>query len=265
MVTLPHPTERWDAEANRWEPAVTRGVSIVVLAFNEAANLTGAVREIREAAMVSLDDYEVIVVNDGSTDGTGEIADWLALHWGDVRVVHHPENRGLRAGYETGLSTATLPYAVWLPADREMAPESIAAILRAIGTADLVIPYHGNPSARGWFRRLLTWGSTTQLNGLLGYPLHYWQGTVVYPTELARRLPRTEAGFFFCAEMLAHALDAGLSYVEIPLAHTDRQHGRSKAVGLRQIWRAQTLIVRLWWRLRVRTAAEALGFALEHR
>jgi hypothetical protein len=103
------------------------------------------------------------------------------------------------------------------------------------------------------------------LNWLLGHDLNYFQGTVVYPTDLARRLPRTVPGFFFCAEMLCHALDQGLTYVEVPLVHQERQHGVSKAVSWGAIWRAQKLILRLWYRLRVQTACAALGFALEHR
>jgi dolichol-phosphate mannosyltransferase len=243
-----------------------RTVSIIVPAFNETHSLQGAVRDVTMAAdAAGLDDFEIIVVDDGSTDGTAECADYLAAQCDWVRVVHHDGNRGLRAAYESGLERACTAYVTWVPGDGEMARESIQAILEAVGTADLVIPYHGTPERRTWLRRLLTWGSTSQLNFFLGHDLRYFQGTVVYPTDLARRLPRTEAGFFCTAEMLCHALDRGCSYVETPLIHQERQHGVSKAVGVRQVWRAQKLILRLWWRLRVRAAAEALGFALEAR
>lgn len=243
-----------------------RSVSIIMLAYNEEHNLHAAVLDVLTAARLArLDDFEILLVNDGSTDGTGRIADCLSRQCAQVRAIHHPHNAGLRAGYESGLAAASLAYTVWFPSDGEMARDSIQEILTAVGTADLVIPYHGTPERRGWYRRLLTWGSTSQLNALLGHNLHYFQGTVVYPTALARSLPRTEGGFFFCAEMLAHALDAGLTYVEIPLEHVQREYGESKALGLSKIWAAQKLIVRLWWRLRVRTAFQALGWALEHR
>mgnify|MGYP000895555951 CR=1 FL=1 len=238
------------------------GVSIIVPAYNEGGNVEAALYGVLCAAREALGrDFEIIAVNDGSEDNTGATLDALAGAWPDLTVLHHERNRGLKAAYETGLARATMPFVVWLPGDGEMATPSIAAILRAVGTADLVVPYHGTPERRTWFRRLLTWGSTTQLNLLLGHDLNYYQGTVVYPTAFARRLPRTENGFFFCAEMLAHALDEGLTYVEVPLAHTDRAHGVSKAVSWRAIWRAQLLILRLFYRLRIRPLVDVTRYA----
>lgn len=239
---------------------MTRSLSIIVPAFNEAGNLGQALKEISAAAIFCVERHEIIIVDDGSTDGTAEIADSLAEIMPAVRVIHHPKNLGLRAAYESGLAVAAMGYVVWFPSDCEMAYASIKAILTAVDTTDLVIPYHGTPERRTWIRRLLTWGSTTQLNWLLGHSLHYFQGTVVYPTELARRLPRTEAGFFVMAEQLAHALDAGLTYTEVPLEHVERTSGVSKAVSWAAIWRAQKLILRLWWRLRVQPFGDVLAY-----
>lgn len=249
-----------------------RAISIIVPAYNEEANIEMALAMIRVAAVESrLDDHEIIVVDDGSTDGTRAVAERFAAGVAlkpdgtpVCRVVGYARNAGLRAAYETGLFHATMPYTVWLPSDGEMAMESIKAIFHQVGHATLVVPYHGTPERRTWFRRLLTWGSTTQLNVLLGHDLHYFQGTVVYPTAMARRLPRTEGGFFFCAEMLAHAMDEHPSYVQVPLVHTDRAHGVSKAVSWRAIWRAQLLILRLHYRLRLKPLCETLSYALSH-
>jgi dolichol-phosphate mannosyltransferase len=225
-----------------------RALSILVLAFNERDNLAGAVSDIQGAAAV-LDDYEIVIVNDGSTDGTGRVADCLAAKHADVRVLHHDVNRGLRAGYETGLDAARMERVIWLPADREMTAASICRIFAAVGSADLVLPYHGNPAARPWFRRLLTWVSTTEINLLLGHRLRYYQGTAVYPTALARALPKTVDGFFFCAEMLVYAMTLGLTYTQVPLTHQERTYGVSKAVSWRRIWDAQLAVLRFWWRL----------------
>jgi glycosyltransferase involved in cell wall biosynthesis len=232
-----------------------RTVSIIVPAYNEQGNVCGAVSDILTAARdARLDAFEVILVDDGSTDGTWALMKLLErTRWSTVSAYRHPENRGLKAAYEN---------VVWFPSDLEMARESIRDILAAIGTADLVIPYHGNPSARPWFRRLLTWGSTLQLNVALGHRLRYFQGTLALPTEMARRLPRTESGFFFAAEMLSWALEEGPAYVEVPLVHQERTYGVSKAVSWKAIWRAQCLIARLAFRIHAERAALLAQYAL---
>jgi hypothetical protein len=101
-------------------------------------------------------------------------------------------------------------------------------------------------------RRALTRISTDQVNLLFGWNLKYYQGPAVYPTELARALPRTVQGFYFATEMLVHALDAGYSFVEIGLTHQERSYGRSKAVAWTNAANAQWTILRLWWEIRVR-------------
>jgi glycosyltransferase involved in cell wall biosynthesis len=226
-------------------------VSVFVPAYNEAANLEGALRDIVGAAAV-LADYEVIVVNDGSRDGTGQLAERLAQENRRIRVVHQPRNLGIAAAYERALDEAKLEYFSFLPGDGEIAPQSIRDILAAVGTADIVAPYHGNSRARQLHRRVLTWTSTTLVNTLFGLRMRYFQGPCIYQTPLARRLPKTAGGFYFLTEMLVHAVRAGYSYVEVPLTHQDRSHGRSKAVSVRNVLKALRAIAILWWAIHIR-------------
>jgi glycosyltransferase involved in cell wall biosynthesis len=226
-------------------------VTIFVPAYNEAANLGGAVHDVVSAAQV-LDDWEIIIVDDGSTDDTGRVADALGASVPKTRVVHNPRNLGLARGYRIALEQATMPHFTFVPGDREVSVESIRAILGAVGTADIVVPYHANAAARPWYRRVLTWASTRLMNLLFGLELRYYQGPCVYPTALARSLRTTTTGFFFLAEMLVQALRAGHSFVEVGLIHQERVHGRSKAVSLANIARALKTVIRLWWVVRVK-------------
>src|SRR5439155_19325512 len=138
-----------------------RRVSIFVPAYNESAQLDGAIADISLAAEATLDDYEILLVDDGSTDGTGPLADRLAQQRPRLRVLHQPSNQGIAAGYARALEAARFEYFGFLPADREIDPTSIKTILAAVGTAEIVAPYHGNPRARQVYRRLLTVTSTT--------------------------------------------------------------------------------------------------------
>ena len=240
----------------------SRTMSVVVPAYNEMGNLEGAVKDVVQA-LRTFDDYEVIVVNDGSKDGTGEVADRLAATIDRVRAIHHERNRGFSASYQTGLKNARLAYFTFVPGDHEVAFESVEAIFDAVGKADLVIPYHGTPWNRAWHRRILSWICTTQLNILFSRRLKYYQGPVVYQTELARILPINTNGFFFATEMLVNALLMGYSFLEVPLTHHERAYGQSKAVKPSNIVNAQLTILRLWWCLRIRGAVAARPGSVE--
>jgi glycosyltransferase involved in cell wall biosynthesis len=239
-----------------------RTMSVVVPAYNEMGNLENAVKDVVHA-LRTFDDYEVIIVNDGSQDGTGEVADRLAATIDRVRVIHHEQNRGFSASYQTGLEHARMAYFTFVPGDHEVALESIEGIFGAVGKADLVVPYHGTPWNRTWHRRILTWICTTQLNILFSRDLNYFQGPAVYPTALARVLPINTSGFFFATEMLVNALLMGYSYVEVPLTHHERTYGQSKAVKPANIVNAQLTILRLWWSLRVRGGVAARPSSVE--
>ena len=239
-----------------------RTMSVVVPAYNEMGNLENAVKDVVHA-LRTFDDYEVIIVNDGSKDGTGEVADRLAATMDRVRVIHHPQNRGFSASYRTGLANARMAYFTFVPGDHEVALESVEEIFNAVGTADLVVPYHGTPWNRARERRILTWLCTTQLNVLFSRSLKYFQGPAVYPTELARILPNNTVGFFFATEMLVNALLMGYSYVEVPLTHRERAYGQSKAVKMSNIVDAQITILRLWWNLRIRNGVLARPSTVE--
>ena len=238
-----------------------RRVSIFVPAYNEAAHLEGAIADIASAAQAALDDYEILLVDDGSTDGTGPLADRVAQQRPKLRVIHQPTNQGIAAGYARALEVARFEYFGFLPGDREVDPISIKNILAAVGAAEIVAPYHGNPKARQAYRRVLTLVSTTLVNRLFGLRLRYFQGPCVYPTRLARALPKTAGGFYFPTQMLVHALCAGRTYVEVPLIHQDRAHGRSKAVSWRNIMRALRTIAVTWWAIRIRRVKPREGSA----
>jgi glycosyltransferase involved in cell wall biosynthesis len=244
-----------------------RTLSIIVPAYNESRSLEGVVSNIK-AASDSLDGFEILLVDDGSADDTGFVADELAREHPEVTVIHHPRNRGFAAAYGSGLARARLAYVTFLPGDNEVSLGSITNIFSAVGTADIVVPYHATPWNRALYRRFLTWVCVSEINLLFGWRLKYTQGNAVYPTELARMLPITTRHFFFITEMLVHALVAGYSFVHVPLTHQERTYGRSKAVSMDNIINAEATMLRLWWNVRVQgqravpRAASASGSSL---
>lgn len=230
-----------------------RELSIFVPAYNEEHNLEGAVRDILEAASAVCDDFEILIVNDGSRDGTSAVAEGLAAADPRITAIHNPVNMGMVAGYRKALARARFPYFTFLPGDREVAAASIRAIFEAIGTAQIVVPYHANPRARALHRRFLTWTFTKTANAVFGLRLPYYQGPCVYPTELARSLvPWARGRLYFLAEMLVRALKSGRTFVAVGLQHQKRAHGKAHSVSLSTIKEALAMVGRVWWDLNVR-------------
>src|SRR5262245_56356669 len=116
-------------------------LSVVVLAYNEAQNLRPAALELLRELEASGRSFELVLVDDGSTDGTGAIADELAAGHRGVRAVHHGTNLGLGGGYRTGLREATGDLVTFFPADGQFPATIIGQFLPLAATHDLVLGY----------------------------------------------------------------------------------------------------------------------------
>lgn len=227
-------------------------ISILVPAMNEEKNLATTVERIVDALSITVEDYEIIIVNDGSTDGTGVKADEIATHYPGIRVLHNRRNMGLGYCYAAGYRAATKNFFVYIPGDNTWPTRSFVELFGNLGRADVITSYASNPEVREPVRRLLSRAYTVMLNLLFGRRMHYYNGLTIYPVDFLRRDPVTTFGFGFQAEVLLKALAQGLSYVEIPLPIDRRTAGRSKAVSLRNIASVAMTVVRLLVDLRLR-------------
>lgn len=228
---------------------MTTTLSVIVPAFNEAQNLSGAVEGILRAIGDRLSDYEVIIVNDGSRDNTGLLAEELAKQNPHIRVIHHPVNQGLGASFRTGINASRLDYLMWVPGDNDVDPESIKEILEQVGKAEIIIPYHSHDS-RPWLRRRLSRLWTLLLNFLFGFRLKYYNGLCVYKNAILKEVVIDTNSFGFLSATLITALKQGHSYQEIPFRHQGRRHGKSSAYRLKNILATLKTIAKLYWRLR---------------
>src|SRR5689334_8639357 len=102
-----------------------RSISAVLPAHNEAANIVPVVEATVDAVHDAVPDFEIIIVDDGSTDATPHLADELTARNPMVRAVHHPKNRGYGSAWRSGIGEATKQYTFFMDADRQFDPAEI--------------------------------------------------------------------------------------------------------------------------------------------
>ncbi len=227
-----------------------KSLSIIIPAFNEGRNLEAAVETIDKSARQIFEDYELLILNDGSTDNTAETAEQLAKKNPKVKFFDFKINRGLGAMYREGIMRANKDYVIMLPGDNETEDESVTEILSHAGEADIVLSYTVNKEARPWVRRIVSASFTTLLNTLFRLHLRYYNGLAVYETSLIKKAKMTTNSFAFQAEILVHMIRAGHSYKEVPMRiRPHQQLGKNvlRIFKIKNVIGVLTTIVRLFF------------------
>lgn len=208
----------------------TPALSIVVPALNEAENLPEAVARIRAALDAAGIAWEIVVVDDGSTDGTGEIADRLGAEDGRVRVVRHAENRGKGAALRSGFAATRAPVVGYTDADLPFDMEALGrAYARLVESgADLVAGFRTNRERYSMRRRVYSGAYNVLVRALLGLPLD----DVGFALKVMRRETFEAAdlhsdGGFADVELIARAYRAGARIERVGVAFTPRERGTS--------------------------------------
>jgi glycosyltransferase involved in cell wall biosynthesis len=230
-------------------------------AHNEEANLEGLVREALETLPALADTFEIVIVNDGSRDATGRIADELtAAHPGVVRAVHHPVNLGYGAALLSGFQAARHEHVAFTDGDRQFRVADLGSLIERMAAADrpdVVVGFRikrADPLVRTVYARAYRLAN------------RIFFGLRVRDVDCACKLFRRSAldgigvesgGAFFSAELLIKLRAAGRSVAEVGVPHYARTAGSPTGARPSVVLRA----VRDFWLLRVRlwaTGARAL-------
>jgi dolichol-phosphate mannosyltransferase len=207
---------------------------IVLPTYNERENLERAVRAVREVG------YDVLVVDDSSPDGTGELAAELAKADPGVQVLVRPGKLGLGSAYVAGFRCGLergYELLVEMDADGSHRPEHLAPIVEAAErTGGMVIGSRyipgGSVSGWGWNRKFLSWGANVYCRVLLGLSVRdATSGYRCYPRAVleAIGLDRVVSqGYSFQIEMVYRCLRSGFGVHEVPIHFEDRVAGKSK-------------------------------------
>ncbi len=222
-------------------------LTIVVPAYNEEAKLATTVREALAEAARALDAYEVIVVNDGSADGTGAVADELARAHPAVRVVHQPVNRGVGAAYAVALAMARHEFLTLVPGDNAFHRSGLRAVFECVGQAELIVTYRCNMQLRTPLRRLLSRCATLAIRILTGCPLRDAHSMFVFPVDRARQID-AGTGYGYHMTALSTLLQRVDSYLEMPVALNPKPDASSGVMRTRTLLALGATLLRLYAR-----------------
>lgn len=222
------------------------GLSIVLPAYNEEANVALAVMRMIEAAEPVFEEIEILVVDDGSRDATADRVREIARVDPRVGLLQHPVNRGYGAAVTTGLRAAKQPLVFYTDSDLQFDPHQIRDLLARIDQFPVVIGYRRNREDP-WFRTLNAWAWNQLQRVTFGVAFRDVDCAFkMFRREVLVNLPLRAEGAFFSTELLLRARAAGYEFVEVPVDHFPRRAGAPTGARLGVIGKA----FREMWRLR---------------
>jgi dolichol-phosphate mannosyltransferase len=234
------------------------GVWLILPTYNEADNLEALVRAVLPQLEGTGLTHTILVVDDGSPDGTGDIADRLAADLSPVRVLHRTRKQGLGRAYLAGFELALdagADLVMEMDADFSHDPQDVPRLIAAAGAADLVLGSRYVPGGGvenwGLSRRLLSRGGCAYARVLLGIPVRDLTGGFkCFNRRVLEAIDLAEVradGYAFQIELTYRAVRAGFRVAEVPILFRERRDGASKMtarVTLEAVWKVPALRLR---------------------
>jgi len=225
-------------------------LSLVMPAFNEEGNIERAVRGACEAAAPLVRDYEVVVVDDGSRDGTAAVLTRLQEQLGPrLRVVRHPANLGYGAALRDGFQAARGDLVFYTDSDNQFDLRELAPMLPLMQEQDAVLGFRVDRQDPP-LRKLVSGGFNALASLAFGMSVRDLNCSFkLFRRERIQSLPLESDDFFVDTELVARIHRAGWRYVQRGVRHYPRSAGRS-SVRPGDVPRTLVSLVRMWFRLR---------------
>lgn len=235
------------------ETGVRGGLSVFFPAYNEEENIGDTVEKaLLVLKKLGLKDYEVLVVNDGSTDNTAGVVEKFAKKDSHVKLINRTQNGGYGEALKSGLYGARFESIVYTDSDLQFDFSEVTKFLEKSGGADIVAGFRINRSDPP-IRILFGWVWTMLANILLGVGVKDVDcGFKLVKRKVIETIPKLESsrGGMISPELLAKAKKYGFKIVEVGVYHYPRQAGRQTGADFKVMIRSFADLLKLWWQLR---------------
>jgi glycosyltransferase involved in cell wall biosynthesis len=236
-------------------PLTTRGLSVVLPAYNEEAVIADTVRRCMQMLATVAPDYQIIIVDDGSHDRTGEIADGLAAANPRITVVHNRPNRGYGGALIAGFNAVAKPLAFFMDADGQFDIRDIALLIPNAEKGYRAVLGYRKHRKDPPLRIVNAWGWNLLVSLLFGLRVRDVDCAFkLYDAELWRLCDIHSEGAMVNTEMLVKLSRLGVPFVQVPVRHYPRLHGSATGANLRVIIHAFRELLRLRGKLRTWSA-----------
>jgi glycosyltransferase involved in cell wall biosynthesis len=238
--------------ANPLNPHIT-SVSAFFPCYNDADSIGKMVGDVDEALTAAGVDYEIIVTNDGSKDGSAAVLTELQARFDHLRVVTHEVNRGYGGALISGFSAATKDWIFYTDGDAQYDAAEVTKLLEAVRPDSDVVQGWKMMRGDAWYRWVI--GRTYHYTVRLLFNLHVKDTDCdfrLFRRSLFVNRPLTSTSGVICVEMMRTFEEAKATFVQVPVHHYARPNGKSQFFRLPAIARSFRQLLQLWWRLIIR-------------
>ena len=222
-------------------------LTVVMPALNEEANIEAAVRATLNAFDRMGIKGELVVVDDGSTDQTGQRVRQLMAGEERLRLIRHEKPWGVGASFWDGVGQAQGEFLCWLPGDNENDPEEILRYFGLLEHVDFIVPFVYNKAVRSRLRNAISFLFRTIVNTSFAVNFNYTNGTVMYRRQVLEELNYHCTSFLFTTDILVRLSRRGYLFAEVPYCLRQRSAGRSRALTFRSLTRVMLGYLRLFY------------------
>ena len=236
--------DSWDGAGSGSEQP---GISVFFPAYNDGGTIASMVLAALNTCRKLTDDYEVIVVNDGSTDYTGQVLDDIASRYEHVKIVTHKKNRGYGGALRTGFKTAAKEWVFYTDGDAQYDAHELAMLAPAMRPEVDIVQGYKIARHDPIFRIVI--GKTYHWIVKLMFGLRVRDTDcdfrLIRKSALERIELKSNTGTI-CVELVKKLQDSGATFAEVPVHHYHRAYGRSQFFNFKRLWATGVHLLQLW-------------------